>query len=39
MIDLEKVSYWAGKFHRWMRWVGEDGLDEIEFFEKKAFEH
>ena len=39
MTDLEKASYWAGKFHKWMRWVGEDGLEEVEFFEKKAFEH
>lgn len=36
--DFQKASYWAGKFHRWMRWAGEDGLDEIDFFESKIFE-
>jgi hypothetical protein len=35
--DSEKASYWVGKFHQWMRWVGEDGLDEVEFFEPKSF--
>ena len=36
--DYEKATYWAGKFHRWMRQVGESDMDEIEFFEKESFE-
>ena len=36
--DYQKASYWAGKFHRWMRWCGEDGMNEVDFFEAKIFQ-
>jgi len=38
LTDNEKASYWAGKFHRWMRLCGEDGLEEVDFFEAKIFQ-
>ena len=38
LTEQQRASYWAGKFHRWMRWAGEDGLEEVDFFEKKIFQ-
>jgi len=37
--DSQKISYWAGKFHKGMRQVGESDRDEIEFFEKELFKY
>lgn len=35
----DKICYWVGILYRSMRWVGEEGYEEISIFDKNLLTH
>lgn len=35
----EKIASWVGDIHQQMRWIGEEGKDEMSLFSKKEYEY